>query len=220
MSMDLRQGFVLVQWVDVVHILLVDSRPIHLLNASQTTMAAPIRNAVHMARLLSPLASCKFWPQTLFGTQHTVWNTLGQPLAVWKERTEETRMSSGTNLFSVFSCVGSFWNHLEGVCSDPTCKIWECWLLAIWAIGYSDWLCAGCMTWLLIGGVLVIQRGVWEGRNTMCATKLYGVHFVFLFCSVISCFIFWITGARLAPPDVKEAYCISYKHRTYTLLWS
>lgn len=73
MSTDLHQGFVLVQWVDLVHILLVDSRPIHLLNASQTTMAAPIRNAVHMPRLSSPLAPCKFWPQTLFGTQHTVW---------------------------------------------------------------------------------------------------------------------------------------------------
>ena len=30
---------------------------------------------------------------------------------------------------------------------------WEGWLLAVWAIGFSDWLCASCMT-ILIGGVL------------------------------------------------------------------
>ena len=29
-------------------------------------------------------------------------------------------------------------------------------------------------------------------------------------------FLFWITGTRLAPPDVKETYCISRKCRTYT----
>ena len=34
----------------------------------------------------------------------------------------------------------------------------------------------------LIGGVLVNQRGVWEGRNTMCALVFYALH------SVISCF--------------------------------
>ena len=38
--------------------------------------------------------------------------------------------------------------------------------------------------------------------------------------SVSSCsvFMFWSTGTRLAPPDVREVYCISCKCRTYTLL--
>ena len=33
-------------------------------------------------------------------------------------------------------------------------------------------------------------------------------------------FMFWSTGTRLAPPAVKEAYCIPRKCRTYTLLWN
>ena len=33
-------------------------------------------------------------------------------------------------------------------------------------------------------------------------------------------FMFWGTDMRLAPPDVKETYCISRKCRTYMLLWS
>ena len=36
-----------------------------------------------------------------------------------------------TNLFGVFSCVGSFWNHVDSVCSDSTCEVWERWLLAV-----------------------------------------------------------------------------------------
>ena len=38
----------------------------------------------------------------------------------------ETRMRSGTNMFSVFtvfSCVGSFWSHLDVVCSDSACEV-------------------------------------------------------------------------------------------------
>ena len=34
----------------------------------------------------------------------------------------------------------------------------------------------------LIGGVLANQRGVWEGRNTVCALVFYALHYV------ISCF--------------------------------
>ena len=47
------------------------------------------------------------------------------------------------------------------------------------------------------------QCGVWEGRNTVWALFFYAL------CSVIGCF-------HIAPP----AYCISRKHRPYTLLWS
>ena len=119
--------------------------------------------------------------------------------------------SSGTNLFGVFSCV---WNCADSVCSDSTCKVWEGWLSAVWAIGYSDWLCASCMT-ILIGGVPTNQRGVWEDWTLWCA-------FCFSMHSVPSfpVFMFWSTGTRLAPPAVTEAYCISCKCRTYTLLWS
>ena len=125
----------------------------------------------------------------------------------------ETQTSSGTNLFGVFSCVGSFWNRVHSACSDSTCKVWEGWLSAVWAIGLSDWLCASWMT-ILIGGVLANQHGVWEGQNTVCALFFYA------FCSSFPVFMFWITGTRLVPPAVKETYCISRKRRTYTLLWS
>ena len=35
----------------------------------------------------------------------------------------ESRTSSGTNLLGVFSCVGSFWNHVESVWLDSTSKV-------------------------------------------------------------------------------------------------
>ena len=70
-------------------------------------------------------------------------------------------------------------------------------------------LCASCMT-ILIGGVW----HVWWGR-ILCA-------FCFSMYSVPSfpVFMFWSTGMRLAPPAVKEAYCILCKRRSYKLLWS
>ena len=109
---------------------------------------------------------------------------------------------SGTNLFGVFSCVGSFWNRLDVVCSNSTCEVWEGWLLAIWAIGFSDWLCATCMT-ILIGGVLANQQSLLEGRNTVCTLFFYALRSI-------------ICWSHVAPP----AYCISRKRRMYTLLWS
>ena len=52
--------------------------------------------------------------------------------------------------------------------------------MAVGAIGFSDWLCASCMT-ILIGGVLENQRGVWEGQNTVCALFFYALRSV-IFC--------------------------------------
>ena len=102
------------------------------------------------------------------------------------------------------AALEAFEDPPDVVCSDSTCKVWGGWLSAVWAIGFSDWLCASCMT-ILIGGVLANQRGVWEERSTVCALDFYAHH------SVISCF-------HVAPP----AYCILRKLRTYTLAarWS
>ena len=76
----------------------------------------------------------------------------------------ETRTSSRTNLFGVFSCAGSFWSRVDSVCSDSTCQVWEGWLSGgLDAIGYSNSL--SCSMTILIGGVLANQRGVWEGQN-------------------------------------------------------
>ena len=44
--------------------------------------------------------------------------------------------------------------------------------MAVGVIRHSDWLCASCMT-VLIGGVLVNQRGVLEGRKTVCTLFFY-----------------------------------------------
>ena len=44
----------------------------------------------------------------------------------------KTQTSSGTNLFGVLSCVGSFWNCTDGVWSDSTRKVWECWRSEDW----------------------------------------------------------------------------------------
>ena len=63
----------------------------------------------------------------------------------WPKRwTSEMQTRSGTNLFSVFSSLGSCWKLLElRRRSDSTCKV--CVVLVVRgldAIGYSDWLCA------------------------------------------------------------------------------
>ena len=107
----------------------------------------------------------------------------------------DTRTRPGPYLFGVFSCVGSFWIV---ICSDSTCKVWGGWLLAVWAIRFSDWW-ASYVT-ILIGGVLANQRGVWERWNPVRAL------FFCALLSVISCF-------HVAP----TAYCISHKCRMYTL---
>ena len=88
-----------------------------------------------------------------------------QPNYWTAEALGETQTRSGTNMFGVFSCVGSFRSRADVVCSDSTCGGW---LSAVWAIGFSDWLCASCRT-ILIGGVLANQRSMWEGWNTVCA---------------------------------------------------
>ena len=48
------------------------------------------------------------------------------PNAETSETFGETQMNSGTNLFGVFSCVGSFWNRVTDVWPDSTCRVWEC----------------------------------------------------------------------------------------------
>ena len=72
--------------------------------------------------------------------------------------------------------------------------------------GYSDWLCANCSMTILIGGVLANQQHGRSGSDD-------GLHSVLSFPVLM----FWITGTRLAPPDVKETYFISSKRRSYTL---
>ena len=89
------------------------------------------------------------------------------------KRFGETRTSSGTNLFSVFSCVGSFWDRVDSVCSDSTCEVWEGWLSAVWAIGYSDWLCA--------------SKSAQCGRSGMpCAHCFSSLHFPFSCVGVLA----------------------------------
>ena len=94
-------------------------------------------------------------------------------------------------------CVQLRWKLLEQLRS--TCEVWERWLLAVWAIGYSDWRCASKSAWC-VGG----------------AEYCFSMHSILSF----PVFMFWMPGTRLAPPNVKETYCISSKRRAYTLLWS
>ena len=89
--------------------------------------------------------------------------------------------------------LGQIREQICSVCSAAleafgTCEVLECWLLAIWAIRYSDWLCASCMT-ILIGGVPANQHHCGRGRilcaplNTMaCALFFYALR------SITSCF--------------------------------
>ena len=57
-----------------------------------------------MSNIITPATNY----QTTIDTRHA--NVAGMAL---KKKT-----SSGTNLFSVFSCIGSFWNHMDSVCSN------------------------------------------------------------------------------------------------------
>ena len=75
----------------------------------------------------------------------------------------ETLTRSGTHMFVVFSCVGSFWSRVDAVSSDSACKVWGGGLSGVWAMGFFDWLCASWMA-VLIGSMLANQHAVWEGR--------------------------------------------------------
>ena len=112
----------------------------------------------------------------------------------------ETRTRSGTNMFGVFSCVGSFQSWADVVGSDWACKVWGGGPSDVCAIGFSDWLCASWMA-ILIGSVRANQRSVWEGWNTVWALFFYAL------CSVISCFhvfMFCSTGTRLVVMSVQD----------------
>ena len=106
---------------------------------------------------------------------------IGQLIHAWvstanrwpSEAFGDTRTSLGKNLFGVFSC-----EHTE-----QTCEVWDGWLSAVGAIGFSDWLCASCMT-ILIGSVLANQC---VGRAEYC------VRFVFL-CTLFRHFLFSYFG--------------------------
>ena len=121
----------------------------------------------------------------------------------------ETRTSLGTNLFGLFSCIGSFWDCVDSVCSD---LVWEHWLFAVWAIGYSDWLCASCMT-IVIGSVLVNQCGGRGGilcaRWTLRCALCFSMHCVLSFPVLM----FWITGMRLALPNLAQV------QNVHTTVW-
>ena len=110
----------------------------------------------------------------------------------------ETRTRSGTNLFGVFSCVGSFWTRADVVCYNTTCEVWEDWLSAVWAIGFSDWLCASCMT-ILIGGV-ASESARCVGGAESC------VGFVFQ-CTLFRHFSFIIASRACAE---RTHYCFHY----------
>ena len=52
----------------------------------------------------------------------------------------ETQTSSGTNLFGVFSCVGSFGDRVDSICSNSTCKV--CWRGRILCAPLNSMVCA------------------------------------------------------------------------------
>ena len=114
----------------------------------------------------------------------------------------ETRTRSGTNMFGVFSCIGSFRSHADVVCSNLTCKVWGGGLSDVRAIRFSDCLCSRWMA-VLIGGVLANQHGVWEGQNTVSTLFFYALR------SVIPIFMFCSTGMRLVVMSVQdELICV------------
>ena len=53
-----------------------------------------------------------------------------------------TQTRSGTNLLGVFSCVGSFSEPCGRCLLRFNMRNLRSWLSAVWAIGFSDWLCA------------------------------------------------------------------------------
>ena len=125
----------------------------------------------------------------------------------------ETRTRSVTNVFSVFSCVGSFRSRADVVSSDGACEVWGGGLSDVWATGFSDRLCASWMA-VLISGVLVNQRGVWEGR-ILCAL-CFSMHSVpsfpvFMFCS---------TGLRIVSMSIQDqliCVCLVMPHCMFSM---
>ena len=75
----------------------------------------------------------------------------------WTSETfAESRTSLGTNLFGVFSCVGSFWNHTGGVWSQQSLRVSAVGgldAIRLDANAYSDWL-SRCLC-VCVGGAMV-----------------------------------------------------------------
>ena len=84
----------------------------------------------------------------------------------------ETRTRSGTNMFGVFSCVGSFRSH-----SDSTCEVWGDGLSDVWAIGFSDLRCASESAWCVGGAEYYVHFGIL--RTPFC-------HFLFSYFGVLA----------------------------------
>ena len=124
------------------------------------------------------------------GRQETVKEGTHWPNCWMSEAFGETWMRLGTNIFGVFSCVGSFGSHADVVCSDLTCKVWEGWLSAVSGIGFSDWRCAS--------------------KSARCVGGAeYCVRFVFL-CTLFHHFLFLCSAT----------YLQHLTQGVYTLLWS
>ena len=121
------------------------------------------------------------------------------PITGCLKRFVETRTSSGTNLLvcsAVLEAFGTVWTMSGQIQLAKSESVGR-----LDAIRYSD-----CSMTILIGGVLVNQMGRSDD----------GLHSNLSF----PVFMFWIMDRRLAPPDVKETYCISCRRRTFTLLCS
>ena len=106
------------------------------------------------------------------------------------EASGETRTSSGTNLFGVFSCVGSFWKRVEqhllrfNLWSLRTLAVGRhriLWLVVCSLYDHPDWRCASESA-RCVGGV-----------EFCVATELCGVRFVFL-CTPFRHFLFSCFG--------------------------
>ena len=77
-------------------------------------------------------------------------------------------------------------------------------LLAVRAIGYSDWLCASESAWCVWGAEYCVSR------RTLWHVLCFSMHSVPSFPVLV----FWITCTRPAPRDVKEDYCISRNRKS------
>ena len=119
---------------------------------------------------------------TLF-VQSLAWNTSGQPLAIWSVWGDSDEFGNKS-----VQCVQLRWKLLEPcgqLLPDSTCEVWERWLLAVWAVRYSECVLAVWPFWLAVC--------VWEGLNSVCAAELCGERFVFQ-CTPFRHFLFSCFG--------------------------
>ena len=157
-----------------------------------------------------------FYPWSLKAGTH-------RPNCWTSEAFGETRTRSATNMFGVFSCVGGLRIHAD-IVSEPEQCVGGAEVTMATSSYHNEPESIQCEPQPnhshLSRMPSIWSTSVFSGRTnteSILCVLFFPTHSVPHFVLSFPVFLFWITSLRLAPPAVKEAYCILRRRRTYML---